>query len=92
LLHQPGHRRARRAVLDGDRDRREGRHPLPIAGAIDTVTIAGDALFFVERPRRLAPGSPARPVADIAVGPRHLYWLVDAGSGRLEVRSLSLPP
>jgi hypothetical protein len=41
-------------------------------------------------PRRLVPGGPARPVTDLAVGPRHLYWIVDAGPERLEVRAVEL--
>lgn len=44
-----------------------------------------------EPPRRLLPGNLARPVTDIAAGPRTLYWIVDDGTDHLQVRSLPLP-
>jgi hypothetical protein len=67
--------------------------PLAVAQNIYCAQVEG--IFELRpdaAPRRLAPGSPASPVADIAIGPGHLYWLVDAGPERLEVRALPVPP
>jgi hypothetical protein len=44
-----------------------------------------------ERPRRLVSGDAQRPVTDLAVTPKRLLWIVDAGADKLEVRALALP-
>jgi hypothetical protein len=53
-----------------------------------------DGIFALrpdEPPLRLLAGTLTRPVTDIAAGPRTLYWIVDDGAERLQVKALPLP-
>jgi hypothetical protein len=67
----------------------------PLAMAENIYCAQVDGIFELgpdPPPRRLVPGSPARLVTDLAVGPKRLYWIVDAGADKLEVQSLPLSP
>ena len=66
----------------------------PLALADSIYCSQPDGLFALPPegpPRRLLAGTLTRPVTDIAAGPRTLYWIVDAGADRLEVKALALP-
>jgi hypothetical protein len=65
----------------------------PLAVAHDIYCAQVDGIFELgpdRPPRRLAFGSAARLVTDLAVSSKRLYWIVDAGADKLEVRSLPL--
>lgn len=67
----------------------------PLAVAEPVVYCAGvEGLFALQAgapPRRLVGGSAERMIAEVAASARRVVWAVDAGSDRVEVRSLSLP-
>jgi hypothetical protein len=67
--------------------------PLAVADAV--YCSQPDGIFQLRldsAPRRLLPGTLSHPVADLSVGPKTLYWIIDDGPDRLQARAMALPP
>jgi hypothetical protein len=65
----------------------------PIAVSAHVYCAQVDGIFELrldERPRRIVVGNAGALATDLAATPKRLFWVVDAGADRLEVRSIEL--